>query len=204
MSSASCVLIEADWLCGSQCPAASTYYKNGSVCSDEKVECFTERRQRPGHSSWRFPETRRITRVDSDEACESRGGDYEEKTYRGKQKTSVDGEREDNSCRSWRGVSQAGGAVRFSLCEISLCSCLVLSGGGRAHDKLPTTVVKKKKKQGECPWALLTQCLFRECKEVYPSICDGWPHIKATVWRKCKAVMAKRQKVNSFPNTLSK
>lgn len=66
MSSASCALIEADWLCGFQCPAASTYYKNGSAHSDEE-EGF-HRTQGPGQSS--FAETgasheRRLTAVGS-------------------------------------------------------------------------------------------------------------------------------------------
>lgn len=42
LSSMSCVLIEADRLRGCQCPAACTYYKNGSAHADEEQRFTTK------------------------------------------------------------------------------------------------------------------------------------------------------------------
>lgn len=102
--------MEADWLRGFPCPAASTYYKNGSAHSDEK-------KLGPTHAGRPDAKMGSITGRDGDREP-PRQVDYEDEDDR---QTWKQRERQRLQIMKTR---QAVGAVRFSPCGISLCSSL--------------------------------------------------------------------------------
>lgn len=92
LSSAICVLIEADWLSGFQCPAASTYYKNGSAhCDEEERKGLGRDHHHHGVWQWRgvwqqqeAPQSRELLGKRHEEEDKRRAGraaavDHEEK-----------------------------------------------------------------------------------------------------------------------------